>query len=196
MKAALDLAALLSAEDGWRAVTLPGSSPEVALHRLHLDAATRATVSLVRFPPGWRRPATGRYDVGEEFVLLAGDLTVSGVSYGAGDWAWLPPNHVRAASGSKTGALAVAFFTGVPRWWAGQPGDEAPSGLTAQSSAPGLLRPDEGHGWTEVAGTAPPRAGEVALDVLWPTIMHWAFAAPGEELPAHPGHAVVRHWPA
>lgn len=193
--AAIDLHALAASGQKWRPTTLPGSSPEVALHRLHLDVATRATVSLVRFPPGWQRPVTGHYDVGEEFVLLAGDLALSGTAYGAGDWAWLPPGIERSASESVSGALALALFTGVPSWSVGPAGHDAAAGLTQHVGPPRVLRPDEGEGWTEVVAVAPARAGDVTLDVLWPKLATWTLAAPGESLPAHPGPAVVRHWP-
>lgn len=196
MNRPLDLAAVAVHAKGWRSMTLPDASPAVELHRLFLDAATRTTVSLVRFPPGWQRAVTGHYDVGEEFVLLSGDLTVSGVAYAAGDWAWLPPSSVRSASASRTGALALALFTGVPSWSPHAP----PSGsgvksLRGKVTAPALLRPDENQGWTDVVKPAPARAGDVSLDVLWPASAMWATAAPGESLPPLPGLAVVRHWP-
>lgn len=89
---------------------MPGSTAPVRLARLS------RTVSLVRFPPGWTRPERGHYLAGEEFVVLEGELRVSGVTYPAGSSGSLPAGAPRWDSASPTGALALAVFDGPPTW--------------------------------------------------------------------------------
>ncbi|MFI6603393.1 hypothetical protein ACIBHX_44765 [Nonomuraea sp. NPDC050536] len=73
-------------------VLLPGSDRPVRLSRL--DEAT----SLVRFPTGWRRTRPGHYLAGEELLVLAGSLEISGITYTPGDHAWLPSGTLQHSS--------------------------------------------------------------------------------------------------
>lgn len=157
--------ALLGRHD-WGSTTIPGSAPEVAILRLHVDPTTRASTSLVRFPAGWARPGIGHYPVGEEILVLDGELVVSGVRYRAGDYGWLPPYARRAASATPTGALCLAWFSGPPVWtpgeaeWAAGPGRQV--ALAAAGADP--LRTD--LGWSGVLAGVPPDAGPVEVVTL------------------------------
>lgn len=75
---------------------------------------------LVRFPRGWARPGMGYYQADEEFLVVEGDLTVSGVTYRSGSYGWLPAGYPRYGSASDGGALAIARFCGPPRWISGR----------------------------------------------------------------------------
>ena len=99
----------------WSEVTIPDSSPAVRLARLRSGVDGSFAV-LVRFPAGWTRPISGYYLADEEFWVLEGDLTVSGVDYGVGDGGAIPAGTVRTNSSSRAGALALAFFSGSARW--------------------------------------------------------------------------------
>ncbi|MFI6481793.1 hypothetical protein ACIBH1_27950 [Nonomuraea sp. NPDC050663] len=97
-----------------RSFLIPGSTTPVGLAELGGGAM------LVRFPPGWSRPERGHYLAGEEFVLLDGELRVSGRRYRPGDYAWLPARTPRFSSATPDGALAVAWFDAPARWAAGE----------------------------------------------------------------------------
>jgi hypothetical protein len=107
----------------WAEARIPGSSPPARIARLAPGFA------LVRFPPGWSRPATGHYSVAEAFLVLDGDLTVSGLPGRPGDLVWLPPRATRSGSVSREGARVLAWFSGRPDWTEGEapvPPDEPP----------------------------------------------------------------------
>ncbi|MFI6396276.1 hypothetical protein ACIBHY_07130 [Nonomuraea sp. NPDC050547] len=89
---------------------IPGSTLPVRLARLH------GATSVVRFPAGWERRPRGHYLAGEEFVILAGALHVSGVTYAPGHHAWLPAGTLRHDSAAPEGAVALARFAGPPTW--------------------------------------------------------------------------------
>ncbi|AQZ64250.1 unnamed protein product [[Actinomadura] parvosata subsp. kistnae] len=93
-----------------RAFLLPGSNVPVRLARLGCSA------TLVRFPPGWERAERGHYLAGEEFVLLSGELRVSGITYLPGQHGWLPAGTLRHSCAAPHGALAFTAFAGQATW--------------------------------------------------------------------------------
>lgn len=99
----------------WRELTIPDSSPPVAIARLR-EEADGGYWTLVRFPAGWSRPVTGHYQVTEEFWLLEGELEMSDEVYRAGSGAHVPAGAQRSDTRSMLGALALARFAGAPRW--------------------------------------------------------------------------------
>ncbi|NVI92765.1 cupin domain-containing protein [Actinomadura sp. BRA 177] len=100
----------------WHPYTIPGSAPQVELARLRANRETGSFLALVRFPAGWARPGSGHYRCGEEFTVLEGELQVSGVTYRAGDAAWIPAGRERHDSRSDAGAMALAWFSGPAEW--------------------------------------------------------------------------------
>lgn len=149
-----DLRDLLDRPEGWRTQSIPGATTPVRLWRLRLDRATSATVSVVQFPAGWRRPGVGSYSVAEEFVLLSGGLDMNGRHFAAGDWVFVPPGAERTETFSARGAIAVAWFGGVPDWRPDEfdPGAELDVLEAAQRPPVGVLRPPAApHGGTDVA---------------------------------------------
>lgn len=103
----------------WHNAPMPGSNGPVELARLPQldDQAFRA---FVRFPAGWARPGAGHYAVPEEFLILDGDLSLNGITWKTGGYAWIPAHRVRSGSVSVDGCLAFAWFGGPPRWVAGE----------------------------------------------------------------------------
>ncbi len=98
----------------WGKTAIPGGTPDVDICRLRVDPVTKASTSLVRFPPGWSRSADVFYAVDEEIVVLDGELLVSGVSYTAGQYGFIPAASLRRASATPNGCLALAHFAGIP----------------------------------------------------------------------------------
>jgi hypothetical protein len=109
----------------WGTIRMPGSNGAVRLARLPrtADGALRA---FVQFPAGWARPELGHYRVAEEFLVLEGELRMNGTTWGAGGYAWVPANRLRAASRSDAGCLAFAWFSSAPDWTPGEPAVPAP----------------------------------------------------------------------
>lgn len=183
----------------WRDVALPASGPPTRLLRLHRDRGTSATVSLVRFPAGWTRPGTGHYLAGEEFVVLDGALRVSGQWHRTGDAVYLPPRVPRWDSACPDGALALAWFSGVPEWHPGEPVDgcvPAPGGY-AGAPAPGPLRRPTAYvpGVSDLVDGLGTDPASVGRDVLWLDDAAWAWVPAGTPAPTRPGPALVRTWP-
>ena len=75
---------------------------------------------MVRYPPGWVQPAPGYLRADEEFFILEGSLEINGQSYGEYSYAHLPAGYARQSFASRTGAVAVTFFSGEPDWSAGE----------------------------------------------------------------------------
>jgi len=178
---------------GWVEQQIPDGSAPVRLHRLRLDRASRASVSLVRFPPGWERTVTGSYAVAEEFVLLSGALEMNGTRHRAGDWVFVPADARRQDTRTPDGALALAWFGGVPTWQPGQY-DATRRTVSGPVGPPGvLIAPGGGHGGTEViSGELRPAA--VARDALDLARWIWAWLPAGCTLPGPLDRVVVRSW--
>lgn len=188
----VDLHRLAEGSDGWISFPVPGGSEPVRLHRLHADAVTKASVSLVEFPPGWAREETGSYVVAEEFVLLRGRLELNGRSHVAGDWVLVPAGARRTGTRAGEGALALAWFGGVPTWRSGEH-DESADVLTAGAEALGvLLEPTGPHGGTE-AVLGPVRQAGGSRDALDPETGRWLWLPRGSSVPDE-GRWIVRSW--
>lgn len=162
----------------WFDIEIPGSDRSAQMHVLHSDPASGASVSMVRFPPGWSRPEVGHYSPAEEFVVLDGTLTV-GTPFTAGDYVYLPPRTVRQASSTEHGALVVAFFSGQASWVVGPP-SEPPAGDPVVSRSAGVLRADA----AEVPGrydvlTSAPAVRTVDADVLDVAGWQWEWVPAG-----------------
>lgn len=175
-------------------VTIAGSADPVRLARLHADPDTGAGVSLVRFPPTWTRPTTGHYSCAEEILVLDGTLVVSGVTYRAGDYGYLPPYAARTASATPGGCLALAWFSARPAWTEGTAEDRVTHAGRAGDPR-GQRRPRR----PDVVGEAAvldevPQAVDVRTELVSTSSWQWALVHPGDPLPALPGPVLVRSW--
>ena len=98
----------------WATVPIPAGTPDVQIARIFANPDSKASPSLVRFPAGWTRSVDVFYAVDEELVVLEGELIVSGVSYAAGQYGFIPAGSLRRLSATPNGCLALAHFGGVP----------------------------------------------------------------------------------
>lgn len=173
----------------WREVVMPAGTGPVEVVRLH--TAGDASVSLVRFPAGWRRPQTGHYPCAEEFVVLDGLITVSGIGFPAGTYAYLPPGTTRSDSAAgPDGCLAVAWFSGPPAW---QPGPvDGASPVPVHGPVAAALREEDGvvvAGGFSSSADVPACPGSV--EVLSLPGRTWAL---GSAVPDLPGPVLARFW--
>ncbi|GAA0949568.1 hypothetical protein [Actinocorallia libanotica] len=177
----------------WAEVAMPASSSPVRLIRLHADAATGASVSLVGFPPGWTRPGTGHYLCAEEFAVLRGRISVSGTAYPAGACARLPALATRTASAvGADGCLAVAWFSGPPRWRDGI-ADGVADGAPAAAGEP---EPAGSVLLGSLAELPEPPPGTADFDMTFLDARKWAYVPHGHPFPDLPGRVLVRRRPS
>lgn len=189
----VDLLHVLRSPSAWVEQHIPDGSAPVRLHRLHLDRTSKASISLVEFPAGWSRAVSGSYAVAEEFVLLAGALEMNGQRHEPGDWAFVPAGARRADTRAGAGALALAWFGGVPTW---QPGeyDEGRLTMVAPADVVGvLMTPSGAHGGTEVVAGRLGRSAR-ARDTLDIRSWTWSWLPAGATRPRRVDRLVVRSW--
>ncbi len=86
----------------------------ITVKRLSVDAETGASSTLVQFPAGWRRPGASHFLVDDEFYVLSGDLTISGVTYTEHCYGFLPGGVTQVDASSEGGALLLGFFSARP----------------------------------------------------------------------------------
>jgi hypothetical protein len=171
----------------WRELRLPGADRPVGLLPLHDEGRGGPSVQAVDFPPGWSRPGEWHVPCAEQFVVLRGSLTLSGVEVRAGDHAVVPAGALRAATtAGPGGCLAVAWFAGPPRWRSGSDGAGPPevnrrplTGLTVVDGA--------GRGVALESGLTGP-ADVVTLDG------RWLWVPSGVPVPVVAPPALVRVW--
>jgi hypothetical protein len=175
----------------WRLMTIPDSTPDVSLCRLHVEPRTKASVAVVRFPPGWARAGVGHYRCAEQFVVLSGRLEVSGIVYVEGEYGYLPARAARSASRAPGGCLAVAWFSGPPAWAAG-PALAAP----AEPALHGRVGDPPGGvgGGAEGRDRAPAAPVEATTELLWSESGRWCLLPSGATPPSIPGPVLIRRW--
>ncbi len=187
----------------WHGAPMPGSNGPVELARLPQldDQAFRA---FVRFPAGWARPGAGHYAVAEEFLILAGDLSLNGITWKSGGYAWIPARRVRTGSSSAGGCLAFAWFGGAPRWVAGAAATPAlDTGVhfahwrAAPETGPGmhLLRAGPEHS-TWIVEAQPAVLPEAAQEALCLQDQAWSWREPADCATHIAGTLMVRQRPA
>ncbi|WP_235735454.1 hypothetical protein [Nocardioides alcanivorans] len=183
----------LDADDlAWGEHAIAGADQPAGIVMLHADARRGTRSVMVRFPDGWRRDSTGNQPAGEEMVLLAGSLTMSGHACAVGQVLVVAPRATRSATVTGDGTLAVVWFSGPGGGWADGEADDAGEVrvLTADAAldrgpVPGLVGNLVGR--DDVAGAR--FDGDV--EVLWLEARRWAFVPVGSAVPTIPGFALV-----
>jgi hypothetical protein len=94
---------------------VPNANMPLRTKLLHADSVTRASCLLVEFPVGWKRTA-GVYSCAEHAIVLSGSVILDGEDWSAGHGFVVPAGELRTETFTPKGALAVAWFGGVPRW--------------------------------------------------------------------------------
>jgi hypothetical protein len=179
-----------------RTVPMPDANAPIKSVLLHRDKS-RARTLAVQFPAGFSRPGTGRYEAGEELLVLAGQLNVAGLRLEAGDWAWLPPRLPRSSLSSQRGAIVYAWFSAGNDWqacedsWTGPPARMIPVGLVHPE--PRELRgtsAGDGPGSSAIVAAGQQAAGPAELLDL--VTLGWTRIEAGELHQIGPGPALLR----
>lgn len=105
---------------------VPDADQPLMTSLLHADPTTSGSCLLVSFPVGWER-GPGAYACFEHAVVLDGGIELDGDLWEAGTAFVVPADAQRRRTFAPSGALAVAWFSGVPRWTGGGGIDEPAS---------------------------------------------------------------------
>lgn len=193
-----------AAGPAWRVIAIADGDPAVEFARAGGDRTTGAFAALVRFPAGWSRPHVGRYAVDEEVLVLEGELEMSGVAYGIGDYAFFPAGFVRAGSRTPRGALVAAFFSGPADWQRlddGTPvramprvasGDVAPRASPIAPRARLLREHPAGSTWLVEGPIAERAPVDADVEILSLPTAAWAKVDPRGMIPRVRGPALCR----
>lgn len=96
----------------WRVLGADRVRPNVEVKRLSYDTESQAASVILRYPADWAMDQEHHLDSDEELFVLAGELVINGISYGEGDYAFLPAGYPRDGMSSANGADALTFFDG------------------------------------------------------------------------------------
>lgn len=179
-----------------RSIPMPDANRDVRSVLLHRDAQTRARTLAVDFPAGFARPVAGRYQAGEEILVLSGELNLAGMRLTAGDWAWLPPRLLRRDFSSGPGVVVYAWFAGGNDWQRSAeelPGPPARTQAVAGQAVPRRLRGDadgDGPGSSAIVAAGEEVTGPAELLDL--TTFGWTRIEAGQRQLTGPGAAFVR----
>ena len=105
----------------WQRGFWTGARPEVETRTLSVEEDASAATVLVRYPAGWRAEGPEYLDGLEEFLVLDGEITINGLTYGPQHYAALPARFVRNSQSSAGGAVLLSMLHGRPDPQAGEP---------------------------------------------------------------------------
>jgi quercetin dioxygenase-like cupin family protein len=109
----------------WRTLGDQASRPGAEAKLLSYDPDSKAVTVILRYPAGWSLDQAHYLDSDEELYVLSGTLIIEGVTYGDGDYAYLPAGLPHTLIESPQGADVLTFYEGAHKRVAG----DAPEGL-------------------------------------------------------------------
>lgn len=189
----MSLTDLSSDQHEWLEATIAGADLKARMYPLHVDLARGTRTVLLAFPDGWRRPASGTQPAGEEFVPLAGALTMSGTRVAPGEVLVVTPRALREQTSSEDGTRAVVFYSGSGGGWVD--GDGLATGSVAVHAVEtGVVRAEtEGLvGRLELHEKLPEDGLGVDAEVVWVESQQYAFIPRGGIPPQVEGPVLVR----
>ena len=83
----------------------------VEFKTLSLDSDTGAVSQLLRYPVGWSDDNLHHLSVGEEFLVLDGELMINDETYSSMAYAHFPAGFTRKGFSSELGAIVLTFFS-------------------------------------------------------------------------------------
>ena len=109
----------------WHTLGENASRPGAEVKILSSDLDTNAVSVILRYAQGWALNQAHYVESAEELFVLSSALMIGGVTYGKGDYAYLPAGFARKDMSSPEGADVLTFFEGAHKRIAGP----APEGL-------------------------------------------------------------------
>lgn len=107
----------------WQTLGPNSARPGADAKTLSRDTDSKAVSAILRYPKGWKLSGAHHLDGDEELFVLKGSLTVGGLTYSAGDYAFLPAGYVRDGMAAPDGADVLTFFEGAHSRIDGTPAD-------------------------------------------------------------------------
>lgn len=98
----------------WRSDDLWGVRPGIECKVLSLDPEGGACSLLVRYPAGWQPGRAAASSADEEFLVLAGALSIGPHVYREYAYAHLPAGYERGPMSCESGAVVLTFFSRQP----------------------------------------------------------------------------------
>ncbi|GAA4368370.1 hypothetical protein [Nocardioides caricicola] len=185
----------LNGDLSWTEHAISGSDKPARMVMLHASAERNTRTVLVEFPPAWSRDAVGHQPAGEEMVILAGALSISGHTAPKGSYLLVEPRATRSATSVEDGTRALVWFSGPGGGWTDGAADDAGAISTAPVTVDLSRAPsDRMSGSVSVHVDLAEQTFPNDVDVLWTDHGRWAHVASGEVVPGLTGTAVVRHW--
>ncbi len=86
--------------------------PDIKVKVLSVDPETGARTSLLSVPPGWRTPAPEYHSVGQEDILVEGEVMMGEVKLEAPAYMYFPPGQVHGPRVSETGCTMLSILDG------------------------------------------------------------------------------------
>jgi len=96
----------------WQTLGPDSARPGADAKLLSRDDSSRAVSAILRYPKAWDLDGTHHLDSDEELFVLKGSLVVGDITYGEGDYAYLPAGYVRDSMAAPDGADVLTFFEG------------------------------------------------------------------------------------
>ncbi len=96
----------------WRTLGPESARRGVDAKALSRDADSKAVSAILRYPKGWELSGAHHLDSDEELFVLKGSLSVGNLTYGQGDYAYLPAGYLRDGMAAPDGADVLTFFEG------------------------------------------------------------------------------------
>jgi hypothetical protein len=87
---------------------------DVEMKMLSIDEKGTDATTIIRYPAGWQRTAPEYCTAHEEFMVLAGDITIDGHTYDTHCYGFFPAGYTREKASSKNGAVLLTMFYDKP----------------------------------------------------------------------------------
>lgn len=185
----------LNGDLAWTEHAISGSDKPARMVMLHASAERNTRTVLVEFPPSWSRDAVGHQPAGEEMVVLAGALSISGHTVRKGSYLLVEPRATRSATSVEDDTRALVWFSGPGGGWTDGAADDPGTISTAPVEVDLSRSPsDRMPGSVSVHVDLAEQTFPTDVDVLWTDHGRWAHVPSGDVVPALTGTAVVRHW--
>ncbi len=105
----------------WRKGLYGGGRPDVRSKVLSIDKKNGDATCILNYPEKYRRKGKEFIRAHEEFLVLDGEITINGTTYGKHCYAFFPAGHVRHEVTSRHGAVLLTTFAAQPTVEQGDP---------------------------------------------------------------------------
>lgn len=110
----------IQAQDiSWQKGLYAPGRDDIEMKILSIDEAGTDATTVIRYPKGWSRTEPEFVTAHEEFLVLAGSITINGQSYRTHQYGFLPAGYTRQSASSEQGCVLLTTFADRPEVKAG-----------------------------------------------------------------------------